>query len=59
MLEVARGKFRRDEMVEFEPADATALPFPDVSFDAAVCQFGVMFFPDKDRIGATARHTGC
>jgi SAM-dependent methyltransferase len=49
MLEVARGKFRPDEMVEFQPADATALPFPDASFDALVCQFGVMFFPDKDK----------
>jgi SAM-dependent methyltransferase len=49
MLEVARGKFRSDEMVEFQTADATALPFPDASFDAVVCQFGVMFFPDKDK----------
>ena len=24
-----------------------ALPFPDAVFDAVVCQFGVMFFPDK------------
>jgi SAM-dependent methyltransferase len=23
------------------------LPFPDETFDALVCQFGVMFFPDK------------
>ena len=23
------------------------LPFPDGAFDAVVCQFGVMFFPDK------------
>jgi len=48
MLEVARGKFHPDETVEFQPADATALPFPDASFDAVVCQFGVMFFPDRD-----------
>jgi len=33
--------------VEWQPADATRLPFPDESFDAAVCQFGLMFFPDK------------
>jgi ubiquinone/menaquinone biosynthesis C-methylase UbiE len=49
MLEVARGKFRPDETIEFQPADATALPFPEASFDALVCQFGVMFFPDKDK----------
>jgi ubiquinone/menaquinone biosynthesis C-methylase UbiE len=49
MLEVARGKFRPEERVTFQPADATALPFPDHSFDAVVCQFGVMFFPDKDK----------
>ena len=28
-------------------ADALALPFEDRSFDAVVCQFGVMFFPEK------------
>jgi ubiquinone/menaquinone biosynthesis C-methylase UbiE len=49
MLEVARTKFRADEQVAFEPADATALPFPDGSFDAVVCQFGVMFFPDQGK----------
>ncbi|MCW2522674.1 MAG: ubiE 4 [Frankiales bacterium] len=28
-------------------ADAERLDFPDDSFDLVVCQFGVMFFPDK------------
>jgi SAM-dependent methyltransferase len=28
-------------------ADASKLPFPDEDFDAVVCQFGAMFFPDK------------
>jgi ubiquinone/menaquinone biosynthesis C-methylase UbiE len=49
MLEIARAKFQPDEQVDFGPADATTLPFPDGSFDAVVCQFGVMFFPDKDK----------
>jgi ubiquinone/menaquinone biosynthesis C-methylase UbiE len=49
MLDIARTKFQRGEAVEFQQADATALPFGDASFDAAVCQFGAMFFPDKDR----------
>src|SRR5437899_832750 len=48
MLEVARTKFRPGEQVDFRPADATALPFPDNAFDVVVCQFGVMFFPEKD-----------
>jgi len=47
MLEVARAKFRAGEQVEFQPADATALPFADGSFDAVTCQFGIMFFPGK------------
>jgi SAM-dependent methyltransferase len=29
------------------PADAQCLQFRDASFDMIVCQFGVMFFPDK------------
>jgi SAM-dependent methyltransferase len=31
------------------------LPFPDGAFDAVVCQFGVMFFPDKARAFAEGR----
>jgi len=49
MLEMARMKVRPIEQVEFRPADGIALPFPDGSFDAVVCQFGVMFFPEKDK----------
>jgi len=33
--------------VQWKQADAMALPFPNESFDAVICQFGVMFFPDK------------
>lgn len=33
--------------VTWQQADATKLPFGNESFDAVVCQFGVMFFPDK------------
>jgi SAM-dependent methyltransferase len=41
--------------VEWRQADAMQLPFPDASFDVVVCQFGVMFFPDKVRAFAEAR----
>jgi ubiquinone/menaquinone biosynthesis C-methylase UbiE len=49
MLEIARRKFSSEELVQFFAADATKLEFPDAAFDAVVCQFGVMFFPDKDK----------
>jgi SAM-dependent methyltransferase len=49
MLDVARKKFRPDEPIEFQHADAMALPFDDGSFDAVVCQFSVQFFPEKEK----------
>lgn len=41
--------------VEWRQADAMDLPFDDASFDAIVCQFGVMFFPDKPTAFAEMR----
>lgn len=49
MLNVARTKFRDGEQVLFETVDACALPYADARFDAIVCQFGYMFFPDKPK----------
>jgi SAM-dependent methyltransferase len=40
---------------EWRQADALNLPFDDGRFDAVVCQFGVMFFPDKAAGYAEAR----
>jgi SAM-dependent methyltransferase len=41
--------------VKWQGADAMQLPFDDRSFDAVVCQFGVMFFPDRPHAYAQAR----
>ena len=41
--------------VRFVQADALDLPFEDSNFDLVVCQFGVMFFPDKVKANAEAR----
>ena len=49
MLDVAMAKFHSDEKIKFEVTDATQIPYPEEQFDAVVCQFGVMFFPDKQR----------
>lgn len=46
MLDVAARKPGMDR-VKFRQADALALPVADAAFDALVCQFGVMFFPDR------------
>jgi SAM-dependent methyltransferase len=41
--------------VRWEPADVMHLPLPDGAVDAVVCQFGVMFFPDKPAAFAEMR----
>lgn len=41
--------------VQWRQADAMRLPFEDATFDAVVCQFGAMFFPEKSGAYAEAR----
>jgi ubiquinone/menaquinone biosynthesis C-methylase UbiE len=50
MLEVAAENAARRGVKNFQTrqCDAGALPFPDNSFDAVLCRFGFMFFPDVD-----------
>jgi ubiquinone/menaquinone biosynthesis C-methylase UbiE len=47
MLDRAKAQQPHDGRIAWKQADALALPFEVQSFDAVVCQFGVMFFPDK------------
>jgi ubiquinone/menaquinone biosynthesis C-methylase UbiE len=47
MMRIAAQKFSRRDAVEWQQADASSLPFEGESFDAVVCQFGMMFLPDK------------
>lgn len=47
MLDQAMKKQGADQRITWQQADALDLPFDDRSFDAVVCQFGVVFFPDK------------
>lgn len=54
MLDQARA-VGTSRAVEWRQADALQLPFQDATFDAVVCQFGAMFFPDKSRAFAEAR----
>jgi SAM-dependent methyltransferase len=41
--------------VVWQQADAVQLPFEDDTFDAVVCQFGAMFFPEKAKAFAEIR----
>jgi SAM-dependent methyltransferase len=41
--------------VEWRQADAMQLPFADGAFDAVVCQFGAMFFPEKAKAFSEGR----
>ena len=54
MLEVA-SEIGTERSVEWRLADAMQLPFEDGVFDAVICQFGAMFFPDKSKAFAEAR----
>lgn len=47
MLNVAQSKLGGKANIAFQLANAMQLPFDDGSFDAVVCQFSLMFFPDK------------
>lgn len=47
MLDYARSKLATLQNVEWKQADIAALPFVDASFPTVVCQFGLMFVPDK------------
>lgn len=55
MLDFARSGFSQDASVEWRQADATALPFEPATFDVVVCQYGLMFFPDKPAAAREAR----
>ncbi len=44
-----------DNRITWAQADAMALPFDAARFDAVLCQFGVMFFPDRVQAYREAR----
>ncbi len=46
MLDLAATRLQAPNL-KWQQADAQSLPFGDAAFDVVVCQFGVMFFPDK------------
>jgi ubiquinone/menaquinone biosynthesis C-methylase UbiE len=47
MLDYAAARQGADNRISWRQADALALPFDDAAFDLVCCQFGAMFFPDR------------
>jgi ubiquinone/menaquinone biosynthesis C-methylase UbiE len=47
MLAVARSVTPPGVAIDWNEASAEAMPFPDGSFDVALCQMGLQFVPDK------------
>lgn len=48
MIDIAK-EMVKDKTISWQQADALELPFDDNSFDLVVIQFGIMFFPDKEK----------
>ncbi len=49
MLELAKKIVSTEDKIEWRVANAEELPFDDKVFDAVICQFGLMFVPDKQK----------
>jgi ubiquinone/menaquinone biosynthesis C-methylase UbiE len=47
MLDYAATRQAANNRITWRKADALALPFEDAAFDLVCCQFGVMFFPNR------------
>ena len=47
MLAVARSTTPPGTLIDWHEADAEAMPLPDASFDAVLCQMGLQFMPDR------------
>lgn len=48
MISVAE-KISGDKNIKWQVMDAQEIQFADNSFDVVICQFGIMFFPDKQK----------
>lgn len=47
MVDKAKSELAGLDGIAYDVVDGSALPFEDNAFDSVLCQFGVVFFPDK------------
>jgi SAM-dependent methyltransferase len=58
MIDVARAtRAPAEPSIDWHLGDATALPFPDATYDGVLCQMGLMFIPDRPAAIAEMRRT--
>jgi len=55
MIDHARASLGEAAPIEWQQVDCTRMPFPPASFEAVVCQYGMMFPPDKPAAVREAR----
>jgi ubiquinone/menaquinone biosynthesis C-methylase UbiE len=55
MLDYAATRLPDEKRITWRQADAQQLPFDDATFDVVCCQFGAMFFPDRELAYREAR----
>jgi ubiquinone/menaquinone biosynthesis C-methylase UbiE len=55
MVDALRRRASAHPNIDVREMDAEALDFPDASFDAVTCGFGLMFFPNPARALAEMR----
>ena len=56
MLQMATSKINNDELT-FQLADSQQLPFEEQAFELVICQFGFMFFGEKEKAFSEAFRT--
>lgn len=49
MLDYAQNKLKKLKGIDWREADIAALPFPEALFNVVLCQFGLMFVPNRNR----------
>jgi SAM-dependent methyltransferase len=49
MLDYAQKKLKQLKRIDWKQTDIANLTFPDASFNVVICQFGLMFVPDRNR----------
>lgn len=49
MLDYAQKKLKQLKRIDWKQADIANLTFSDASFNVVLCQFGLMFVPDRNR----------